>query len=314
MSETSAVDSAPPLKEHDYIGLSEATSGASAKLFMSSRDGKDAPQDTDLHLELGLGLGLSTGCAKKEAEGEAKESQAPRQGVLLELSHASRIYGQGSTASKKWMKRGFSETMAATQSLNGLEPDAVLPKQGSIASVWASSSASIPVWRPGGLDTALNNAPCKGSATNNARIAAPDDTPPAKDRVVGWPPVRSYRRQTLAKPAELFVKVNMDGVTVGRKIDLNAYNSYDGLLRALEEMFQPSTVPQAAVGREHDVKHFIIASDSEFVLTYEDKDSDWMLVGDVPWSMFISTVKRLRITRGAEATGTGFEKSRLQVR
>jgi auxin-responsive protein IAA len=22
---------------------------------------------------------------------------------------------------------------------------------------------------------------------------------------------------------------------------------------------------------------------SEFVLTYEDKDGDWMLVGDVPW-------------------------------
>lgn len=22
---------------------------------------------------------------------------------------------------------------------------------------------------------------------------------------------------------------------------------------------------------------------SEYVLTYEDKDSDWMLVGDVPW-------------------------------
>ena len=24
-------------------------------------------------------------------------------------------------------------------------------------------------------------------------------------------------------------------------------------------------------------------SGSEFVLTYEDKDGDWMLVGDVPW-------------------------------
>jgi auxin-responsive protein IAA len=22
---------------------------------------------------------------------------------------------------------------------------------------------------------------------------------------------------------------------------------------------------------------------SEYVLTYEDKDNDWMLVGDVPW-------------------------------
>jgi hypothetical protein len=33
----------------------------------------------------------------------------------------------------------------------------------------------------------------------------------------------------------------MDGITVGRKVDLNAYNSYESLLRALEEMFQPSS-------------------------------------------------------------------------
>jgi auxin-responsive protein IAA len=24
-------------------------------------------------------------------------------------------------------------------------------------------------------------------------------------------------------------------------------------------------------------------NDGEFVLTYEDKDGDWMMVGDVPW-------------------------------
>jgi hypothetical protein len=32
----------------------------------------------------------------------------------------------------------------------------------------------------------------------------------------------------------------MDGITVGRKVDLNAYNSYETLMQALEEMFQPS--------------------------------------------------------------------------
>ena len=38
----------------------------------------------------------------------------------------------------------------------------------------------------------------------------------------------------------MFVKVNMDGIAVGRKLDLNAYSSYEGLLHALEDMFQPS--------------------------------------------------------------------------
>lgn len=27
----------------------------------------------------------------------------------------------------------------------------------------------------------------------------------------------------------------------------------------------------------------LLDGSSEFVLTYEDKDGDWMLVGDVPW-------------------------------
>ncbi|KAF9607642.1 hypothetical protein IFM89_037875 [Coptis chinensis] len=41
----------------------------------------------------------------------------------------------------------------------------------------------------------------------------------------------------------------------------------------------------------------------ECVLTYEDKDGDWMLVGDVPWDMFTDSCRRLRIMKGSEAIG-----------
>ena len=61
-----------------------------------------------------------------------------------------------------------------------------------------------------------------------------------RGQVVGWPPVRYYRRHALTKPSEMFVKVNMDGIAVGRKVDLNAYSSYERLLQGLEEMFQPT--------------------------------------------------------------------------
>ncbi|KAJ4831718.1 hypothetical protein Tsubulata_038267 [Turnera subulata] len=44
---------------------------------------------------------------------------------------------------------------------------------------------------------------------------------------------------------------------------------------------------------------------SEYVLTYEDKDGDWMLVGDVPWEMFTDSCRRLRIMKGSEAIGLG---------
>lgn len=145
------------------------------------------------------------------------------------------------------------------------------------------------------------------------------DTPPSKGQVVGWPPIRSYRKNTLAahpKPAEeegdgqLFVKVNMDGITIGRKVDLKAHTCYEGLLLALEDMFQPSNsgqaTSQAATRRENfvnEAKPLRLLNGSEFVLTYEDKDGDWMMVGDVPWGMFVETVRRLRIMRGSEATG-----------
>ena len=36
----------------------------------------------------------------------------------------------------------------------------------------------------------------------------------------------------------MFVKVNMDGVPIGRKIDIKAYDSYDKLSQSLEEMFK----------------------------------------------------------------------------
>ncbi|KAG2315116.1 hypothetical protein Bca4012_065915 [Brassica carinata] len=35
--------------------------------------------------------------------------------------------------------------------------------------------------------------------------------------------------------------------------------------------------------------------ESGFVPTYEDKDRDWMLVGDAPWDMFSSSCQKLRI-------------------
>ena len=39
----------------------------------------------------------------------------------------------------------------------------------------------------------------------------------------------------------LFVKVNMDGTLIGRKVDLNAHGCYETLAQALENMFLRTT-------------------------------------------------------------------------
>lgn len=37
-------------------------------------------------------------------------------------------------------------------------------------------------------------------------------------------------------------------------------------------------------GKEQSMQPFkLLDGSAEFVLTYEDKEGDWMLVGDVPW-------------------------------
>jgi auxin-responsive protein IAA len=72
---------------------------------------------------------------------------------------------------------------------------------------------------------------------------------------VGWPPVGAFRKSHLAgaKAAEepskekrgsgerpaasMFVKVNLEGCAVGRKVDLQAHRGYASLSRALQGMF-----------------------------------------------------------------------------
>ncbi|KAK8570128.1 hypothetical protein V6N13_002826 [Hibiscus sabdariffa] len=127
--------------------------------------------------------------------------------------------------------------------------------------------------------------------------------PPAKAQVVGWPPIRSYRKNCIqAKKNEVeggtgrYVKVSVDGAAYLRKIDLHVYGSYPELLEALEKMFK------LTIGAYSEREGY---NGSEYAPTYEDKDGDWMLVGDVPWEMFISSCKRLRIMKGSEARGLG---------
>ncbi|KAL8458308.1 hypothetical protein ACS0TY_035979 [Phlomoides rotata] len=144
--------------------------------------------------------------------------------------------------------------------------------------------------------------------------------PASKAQVVGWPPIRSFRKNTLAtnlpknneagKPGSscLYVKVSMDGAPYLRKIDLKTYLSYTELSSALEKMFSCFTIGQYGEGlaeKDHlSESHLMdLIHGSEYVLTYEDKDGDWMLVGDVPWEMFTDSCKRLRIMKGSDAIG-----------
>ncbi|PWA62648.1 auxin-induced protein 22E [Artemisia annua] len=128
-------------------------------------------------------------------------------------------------------------------------------------------------------------------------------SPPMKEQVVGWPPVRSYRKNILQvkkndseSGSGMYVKVSMDGAPYLRKVDLKVYTSYEELMKGLQAMFKCN------IGLYSEKEGY---NGSMHAPTYEDKDGDWMLVGDVPWEMFISSCKRLRIMKSCEARGLG---------
>ncbi|XXG76688.1 hypothetical protein AAC387_Pa08g0988 [Persea americana] len=140
------------------------------------------------------------------------------------------------------------------------------------------------------------------SKSNSMEDDDEEAKPATKAQIVGWPPIRSYRKNSFqarkmdVEGAGIFVKVSMDGAPYLRKIDLKAYKGYGELLKALGDMFKCFTIGELSE------KGY---SGSEYVTTYEDKDGDWMLVGDVPWNMFISSCRRMRVMKGSEARGLG---------
>ncbi|KAK2987575.1 hypothetical protein RJ640_012345 [Escallonia rubra] len=116
--------------------------------------------------------------------------------------------------------------------------------------------------------------------------------PPAKAQVVGWPPVRSFRRNIMAVQKKstsegenagssaAFVKVSMDGAPYLRNCGSEGMKDF-----------------------MNESKLIDLLNGSDYVPSYEDKDGDWMLVGDVPWEMFVDSCKCLRIMKGSEAIG-----------
>ncbi|KAG8094461.1 hypothetical protein GUJ93_ZPchr0012g21470 [Zizania palustris] len=210
----------------------------------------------------------------------------------------------------------------------------LLPKGGAKRG-FADAIVGVPAGQPreaaGGKAAAVNEEEDKKKAQAQA--------PAAKAQVVGWPPIRSYRKNTMAMnqpalkgkddneakqaPASgcLYVKVSMDGAPYLRKVDLKMYKNYKELSLALEKMFSCFTVGHSESngksGRDglSDCYMKDLKNGMELVLTYEDKDGDWMLVGDVPWRMFTDSCRRLRIMKGSDAVGLAprtTEKSKNQ--
>ncbi|KAL5757846.1 hypothetical protein ACOSP7_020457 [Xanthoceras sorbifolium] len=332
--------------EHDYIGLAEASSSierASDKLSSSSssstlcteqnnssssssnnnnnNNNKKACLDFK-ETELRLGLPGSKSPERKPTNGVSlfgKDIETSSKGYTL--TPLKNIVSGA--------KRGFSDAIDGSSgtwglSMNGKSeadlgkgPVLYSPRGGLDEKNKIIKEASVLPQSPKAVQEKKKN---QLTASNEPTSASPA----AKAQVVGWPPIRSFRKNTMAsnlaknneedaegKPGSgcIYVKVSMDGAPYLRKVDLKTCSNYMELSSALEKMFSCFTIGQCGSnglpGRDGLSESCLkdLLHGSEYVLTYEDKDGDWMLVGDVPWDMFTESCRRLRIMKGSEAIG-----------
>ncbi|KAK9066260.1 hypothetical protein SSX86_013581 [Deinandra increscens subsp. villosa] len=139
------------------------------------------------------------------------------------------------------------------------------------------------------------------------------ESPSSKEQVVGWPPVRSHRKNMTKRDCK-YVKVAVDGAPYLRKVDLEFYSGYQQLLCAFEDLFSCFTIINVTGDVLNERKLMDPVNGMEYVPTYEDKDGDWMLVGDVPWKMFVESCKRIRLMKNSEAiNGSGINHRQLYL-
>eukprot|EP00252_Welwitschia_mirabilis_P000616 TRINITY_DN10607_c0_g1_i1.p1 TRINITY_DN10607_c0_g1~~TRINITY_DN10607_c0_g1_i1.p1 ORF type:complete len:323 (-),score=29.08 TRINITY_DN10607_c0_g1_i1:472-1440(-) len=283
--------------EHDYItGLSESSSSSTTASFARTNRNKHdaAAKATHCEDDAELSLGLSLSCKN------------PKQDEFVSRRSVSHL--PSSFAGLPW--QGVETPRASAARFLTAED---LQKRPVVLHEHISSGFAQP--RAISVSSRVSVTPSSGvKRLHNASDSSDTDQIP-QGQVVGWPPIGAYRSKTRVAQSRspLYVKVNMDGVPIGRKVDLNAHDSYEALAFALEDMFQCSTGVNGQTGSDNAMhmglskpkRLRLLDSSSDFVLTYEDKEGDWMLVGDVPWRMFVSTVKRLKIMKRSEVNGLG---------
>ncbi|KAG9157357.1 hypothetical protein Leryth_004991 [Lithospermum erythrorhizon] len=318
------------LKERNYMGLSTCSSVDSSNISPTS-EGNFSGGMYLKETELRLGLPGSVSPPRDSEFFLSSTEQLDEKPLFPLHPSTDGIYTVSDKIFVLGNKRGFSDAMngfpegkfgpdvevnimLSPKPLNScLKGFSLKENAGSQLAKLKDTTPKTAVQEIHGSDAGSKNV---GMTTNNSSAPAP------KAQVVGWPPIRSFRKNTLASTSKItedidekpgagaqYVKVSMDGAPFLRKVDLRTYSTYQELSSALEKMFSCFTIGQygshGASGKEmlSERKLKDLLHGSEYVVTYEDKDGDWMLVGDVPWDMFLDTCKRLRIMKSSDAIG-----------
>ncbi|KAL6002106.1 Iaa13p [Asimina triloba] len=252
--------------EQDYVGLSEASSSSYPQTNPERRLQEE--EENQEELELGLGLGLGSGakvvrpcawgdyCRILTAKDFPSSSPSPRAAVA------------GTKRAADSVPHDLASN--APGQVVGWPPIRAYRMNSLVSQAKAVSEDSGTTDDPTNPNSKKISGSVKTDISNNDKVMDINKNGSAK------------KEKTSGKSQ--FVKANMDGVPIGRKVDLNAHLSYQTLAQALEDMFHTPTSTRTNGPREADgmvevsQSSKLLDGSSEFVLTYEDREGDWMLV------------------------------------
>ncbi|EXB83883.1 Auxin response factor 18 [Morus notabilis] len=107
----------------------------------------------------------------------------------------------------------------------------------------------------------------------------------AEQKLTPQAPPRKDTQSKQGSSSRSRTKVQMQGVAVGRAVDLTTLNGYNDLINELEKMFEIK-------GELHPP--------SKWAVVFTDDENDMMLVGDDPWTEFCKMVKKILIYSSEE--------------
>ncbi|KAJ3689067.1 hypothetical protein LUZ61_018231 [Rhynchospora tenuis] len=252
------------LKRRDSLRMEEVEENQEMKKVQQNPSSSEEEEE---ELELGLSLG-----AKKFTSCNATSNKSTCRILTAKDFHPAGVGGPTSSASSSSSSVGSGGGKRA-------KPGPASPDGGSGSSQQPSSQMVVG-WPPVKQSrmTSLFNLSKDHSdqnSTKNASAAPVLNGEKNKEKEHIKEEEKKLGSRNMTSP---FVKVKMDGDPIGRKIDLHALASYNALASVLELMFQ-----KPGLGSSSITKLKLLEESSEYKLTYEDKEGDWMLVGDVPW-------------------------------
>ncbi|XP_057966799.1 auxin response factor 9 [Malania oleifera] len=104
-------------------------------------------------------------------------------------------------------------------------------------------------------------------------------------------PKEAQSRQSCSTSTRSRTKVQMQGIAVGRAVDLTALSGYGQLIAELEVLFELKGE---------------LCPRNKWEIVYTDDEGDMMLMGDDPWPEFCSIVRRIFICSSQDVKKMGF--------